>query len=90
VASIATLVAVTVVSSSCCALCLACTYKALKRVGLGRAYFDRSGFDMLFSDMSTRRVHPMFPPVLDHIPAVPYTASLVEVGEPICTICLLE
>ena len=89
-ASIATLVAVTIVSASCCALCLACTYKALKRISIGRAYFDRAGFDMLFSDLSARRVHPFFPPALDQIPAVPFNSSLVEVGEPVCTICLQE
>jgi hypothetical protein len=89
-ASVATLVAVTIVSASCCALCLACTYKALKRISLGRAYFDRLGFDTLFSDLSARRVHPFFPPVLDLIPAVHFTSSLVEVGEPVCTICLQE
>lgn len=90
VTSVATLVAVTIVSSSCCALCLACTYKALRRIGLGRTYQDRSRLESLFGDF-TRRVHPMMiPAMLSHLPSVPYTRALVEVGEPVCTICLQE
>lgn len=101
--NIVTIVAVVMVSMVCCACCLVCAYKLFKASRRRRIYLDRTEFALLYQGRRpNRRIYSQFPgqglqPVYlteanyeSVMPKKPFEAALMEVGEPVCSICLEE
>ena len=101
--NIVTIVAVVMVSMVCCACCLVCAYKLFKASRRRRIYLDRTEFALLYQGRRpNRRIYNQYPGQGLHsfylteanyesvMPKKPFDLSLMEVGEPVCSICLEE
>lgn len=101
--NIVTIVAVVMVSMVCCACCLVCAYKLFKASRRRRIYLDRTEFALLYQGRRpNRRIYSQFPgqglqPIYlteanyeSVMPKKPFDQALIEVGEPVCSICLEE
>lgn len=97
-ASIVTIAAVSMVSTTALFCCVICLYKYLKARQRRRLYIDRTDLVFLFQDRTSGRplveIRPL--PQLtkeqmdQYIPVQSFQASALEIGEPICTVCLEE
>jgi len=96
--SIVTIAAVSMVSTTALFCCLICVYKYLKVRQRRRIYMDRTDVVLLFPDRTSGRPLVEMRPVpqltkeqISHyIPIQSFQTGVLEIGEPICTVCLEE
>lgn len=98
-ASIITIAAVSMVSTTALFCCFTCLYKYLRARQRRRIYLDRSALAWILQDRMTGRPLADFNRPLPYVtkehmdqcmPLLVYQTGLLEVGEPVCTVCLEE